>query len=103
MAATRSAVISTPSDVLEREDPPRDVEREAADAPGERHRAERPDDAGEQAEHAVLEQQHPGDGPRVRPERLEDRGLVDALELRHRHGADEDQRAAEEHQPADHR
>ena len=49
-------------------------------------------------EHAVFDQQHPRDRPRVGAERLEDRRLVDALELRHRHRADEDQHAAEEHQ-----
>ena len=60
-----------------------------------------PIEPGERAEHAVLEQQHARDRPRVGAERLEDRGLVDALELRHRDGADQNQHAAEQHQAAD--
>ena len=101
MAATRTRREHDAADVLAGEDPPRDVERVAADAPRQRDRAERPDEARERAQHAVFEQQHLGDRPRVGAERLEDGGLVDALELRHRHGADQNQRAAEQHQAAD--
>ena len=63
--------------------------------------AERSDQTGERSEHAVLEQQHLRNRPRVGAERLEHRRLVHALELRHRHGADQNQPAAEKHQAAD--
>ena len=47
--------------------------------------------------------EHRRQQPRARAERAEDRGLVDALELRHRDGADQDQHAAEQRDPADDR
>src|SRR5947209_6308656 len=81
--------------------PPRDLERISADTPRERDGPERSDQAGKRSEDSVLEQQHLGDRPRVRAERLEDRCLVDPLELGHRDGADENQRAAEQHEAAD--
>ena len=83
------------------DDPPRDVERIAADAPRQHDGAERPDEARERPQHPVLEEQHLGDGPGGGAERLEDGGLVDPLELGHRHGADQNQHAAEQHQPPD--
>ena len=58
-------------------------------------RPERTDRAGEQTEHAVLEQQHLPDRASGRAERLEHRRLVDPLKLGHRDRANQDQRAAE--------
>src|ERR1700736_1523898 len=60
------------AEMLSREEAPWDVERVAADAPCQRHGAERSDETGQESEDTVLEEQHPGDGTGVGAERLED-------------------------------
>ena len=69
-------------------------EDEAAGRPAQAERAERADDAGEQAERAVFERQRRAEQARAGAERAQDGRLVDALELGHRDGADQDQDAA---------
>ena len=59
--------------------------------------------AGEQAERAVFERERRAEQARAGAERAKDGRLVDALELRHRHGADEDQHAAGQRDAADDR
>ena len=75
----------------------------AGDTPREREGGDAADRPGEQPEAAVLQRQHRPEHPRARPERPQDRRLVDALELGHRHRAGEDQHAAQEGDAADDR
>ena len=83
-------------------DTPRNLDRPLAHTPGQRNRRERADRSGKQPENAVLQEQHPPDGAGVRPQRLEHRRLVNALELGHGDGANQNQHAAEQHQAAHH-
>src|SRR5215467_15089228 len=94
---------SDTGDVLAGKHLPRYVQGVTAHAPGERDRAGRSDQTGQRSQDAILEEQHGGDCLRIRTEGLEDRGLVNTLELRHRDRPDENQHAAEQDQPADNR
>src|SRR5205807_7386837 len=71
----------------------------ARDRVGERVGGERADDSGDQTEQAVLREHDSEQHAPSRAESLQDRGFIDALELRHRNRTDQYQHAArsEEH------
>src|SRR5829696_8859127 len=82
---------------------PVDLEDVPAHGPAQNQRTGRADCTREQSQGRVLTGDHRGQRPGAGPERAQDRRLVDALELRHRDGADQDEDAAEQGNAADHR
>jgi len=85
-------------EMFRRKDFPWDVSAKRLNAPRQRDGAGRAR-CRREAEHAVFEQQHLRNRAGVRAELLKTRRFVHALELRHRHGADKNQGAAEQHRP----
>ena len=87
--ATSSIVITAPADRAAAAPAARRCRgRYRATAQLRAQRAERPDQARRAARAPVLERQHRRQQARAGAERAQDRRLVDALELRHRHRAD---------------
>ena len=57
--------------------------------------------AGQCAEEPVFQQQHGRDDPAGGAQGLEDGGLVDTAELRHRHRSNQDEQTAQHHERSD--
>src|SRR5262245_25359860 len=82
---------------------PIDFQGMLADRPRQRNRGRRTERAREQPQDAVFDQQRGDDQFPLRPERLEDRRFVEAMEFGHRDRADQYQQAAQENESADER